>query len=168
MLALLSTYVVGFFATAGAAGTDIASNSRNGSDVQWGGLFGVTLATIIAGGLAILVVAGAYGAGMVPAAAAGKLNPHRADEAPFRGKGDTSSRHLPKGDCKQVANIVMLLLAISSFPGGCFSAFIAANSFKTTHAQGPAVRSPSASARWWPSLLAVTFVVGQGRSGSLS
>ncbi len=62
VIGLLCTYIVGFFATAGTAGTDIASNSRNGSDVQWGGLFGITLATIIAGGLAILVVAGAYGA----------------------------------------------------------------------------------------------------------
>ena len=33
---------------------------------------------------------------------------------------------------KNLANIFMILLAISSFPGGCFSAFIAANSFKTT------------------------------------
>ena len=33
---------------------------------------------------------------------------------------------------ENLANIFMILLAISSFPGGCFSAFIAANSFKTT------------------------------------
>jgi cytosine permease len=31
-----------------------------------------------------------------------------------------------------VANTMMILLAISSFPPACFSAFIAANSFKTT------------------------------------
>ena len=33
---------------------------------------------------------------------------------------------------KDVANVVMILLAISSIPGACFSSFIAANSFKTT------------------------------------
>ena len=62
VLALLSTYVVGFFATAGAAGADIASNSRSTSDVQWGGLVGITLATVVAGGLAMLIVAGATAA----------------------------------------------------------------------------------------------------------
>jgi len=33
---------------------------------------------------------------------------------------------------KQTAKIFMLLLAIAAFPPACFSAFIAANSFKTT------------------------------------
>jgi cytosine permease len=128
IMALLSTYIVGFFATAGAAGTDIASNSRNASDVQWGGLFGITLTTILAGGLAILVVAGAYGAGMVPAGTAGNLNPLDLMSA-VRGKGEMTT---PIMQFKEVANVIMILLAISSFPGGCFSAFIAANSFKTT------------------------------------
>ena len=70
-VAFLSVYVVGFFATAGAAGTDIASSSRTARDVQLGGLTGIGLATIVAGGLAILIVAGAYGAGLVPAKLAG-------------------------------------------------------------------------------------------------
>ena len=96
--------------------------------MQWGGLFGITLATIIAGGLAILVVAGAYGANMVPASVAGNLNPLDLMSA-VRGKGETVS---PIMQFKEVANVIMILLAISSFPGGCFSAFIAANSFKTT------------------------------------
>ncbi len=90
VVAFLLTYVVGFFATAGAAGTDIASNSRKGSDVQWGGLFGITLATVLAGGLAIVVVAGAYGANMVPASVAGSLNPLDLMNA-VRGKGETVS-----------------------------------------------------------------------------
>ena len=34
VLAFLSVYIVGFFATAGAAGTDIASSSRDARDVQ--------------------------------------------------------------------------------------------------------------------------------------
>ena len=137
VFAFLLTYVVGFFATAGAAGTDIASNSRNGSDVQWGGLVGVTLATVIAGGLAILVVAGAYGGTMVPASVAGSLNPLDLISA-VRGRGETIS---PIMQFKEVANVIMILLAISSFPGGCFSAFIAANSFKTTLPKVPPLLS---------------------------
>ncbi len=58
VLAILSTYVVGFFATAGAAGADIASNNRDNRDVQLGGLAGITLATFVAGGAAIIIVAG--------------------------------------------------------------------------------------------------------------
>ncbi len=137
VFAFFLTYVVGFFATAGAAGTDIASNSRNGSDVQWGGLVGVTLTAIVAGGLAILVVAGAYGADMVPASVAGSLNPLDLMSA-VRGKGETIS---PIMQFKEVANVIMILLAISSFPGGCFSAFIAANSFKTTLPKVPPLLS---------------------------
>ena len=64
VIALLSTYIVGFFATAGAAGTDIASSNRNAKDVQLGGLVGVAGATIFAGGLALLIVAGAHTQGM--------------------------------------------------------------------------------------------------------
>ena len=38
--------IVGFFATAGAAGVDIASSNRDSKDVQLGGLVGVAGATI--------------------------------------------------------------------------------------------------------------------------
>ena len=51
--------VVGFFATAGAAGVDFGLNSRNESDVRWGGLVGVGLAILVAGGLPLMAVAGA-------------------------------------------------------------------------------------------------------------
>ena len=34
IMAILCIYIVGFFATAGAAGTDIASNSRSVEDVH--------------------------------------------------------------------------------------------------------------------------------------
>ncbi len=121
ILTFLTTVIVGFFATAGAAGTDIAMAGRDPKDVQLGGMVGIVLSTIFAGGLAVIVVAGAYGGGLVPAAAdnaATSLNP----------------LDLMKGGLlsQNVSNIFMILLAISSFPGGCFSAFIAANSFKTT------------------------------------
>ena len=56
--------IVGFFATAGAAGVDIASSNRDAKDVQLGGLAGVAGATIFTGCLALLIVAGAYGAGL--------------------------------------------------------------------------------------------------------
>ncbi len=118
VIAIMCTYIVGFFATAGAAGVDFGMNNRNENDVQWGGLIGVALATILAGGLAILIVAGAYGAGMVPENMAGNLNPV----------------DLMKGGIltARTANVIMILLAVSAFPPACFSAFIAANSFKTT------------------------------------
>ena len=118
VIALLSTYIVGFFATAGAAGTDVAANSRSKRDVQLGGLSGIALATILSGGMTILVVAGAYGAQMVHGEMSGTVNPIE----------------LMNGTIlhKDMANVIMILLAISSIPGACFSAFIAANSFKTT------------------------------------
>ena len=57
--------IVGFFATAGAAGVDIASSNRDAKDVQLGGLVGVAGATIFTGCLALLIVAGTYGAGLM-------------------------------------------------------------------------------------------------------
>ena len=53
--------VLGFFATGGAAGADFGMNSRNAKDVRWGGLVGILLAAVVAGGLALLSVAGAHG-----------------------------------------------------------------------------------------------------------
>lgn len=119
IILLLVGVVTGFFATAGAAGADIAMNSRDVRDVQWGGLTGIALATLFAGGLSVLVVAGAYG---MPEALP---------------KSDLGSYldplHLMKGILGETtANVFLILLAISAFPGGCFSAYIAATSFKTT------------------------------------
>jgi cytosine permease len=115
---LLTGVVVGFFATAGAAGADLAMNSRNAKDVHLGGLSGVALATIFAGGLSILIVAGTYGLGKVPTSEMKTyLDPLHVMSGVV---GDTA------------AKVMLVLLAISAFPGGCFSAFIAANSFRTT------------------------------------
>jgi len=115
VLALLSTYIVGFFATAGAAGCDFGMNNRDARDVQWGGLFGIAGATILAGGLALLIVAGAHGAGKAADPAALQAT------ALMGGIVGTKT-----------AAVFMYLLAIAAFPPACFSAFIAANSFKTT------------------------------------
>jgi cytosine permease len=115
IVALLGTYIVGFFATAGAAGADIAMNNRNGKDVQLGGLFGVALATIVAGGLSLLIVAGAYGM-KLPGT-----------------NGVVQTTNLMGAIVGvKIAPVFMYLLAIAAFPPACFSAFIAANSFKTT------------------------------------
>jgi len=115
ILALLATYVVGFFATAGAAGADFGMNNRNAKDVHLGGLAGVALSTVFAGGLALLIVAGAYGSGIVTGGAIME---------PPRLMGNIV------GD--KTATVFMYLLAIAAFPPACFSSFIAANSFKTT------------------------------------
>jgi cytosine permease len=124
VIAVLCTYVVGFFATAGAAGTDIASSTRNESDVHWGGMVGIVLATLIAGGAAILVIAGVYGSYQAGAAHNLIAANHLGNYSPVEILEDILG--------KDVANLAMIGLAISSFPGACFSALIAANSFKTT------------------------------------
>jgi len=61
VLAFMLAYVVGFFATAGAAGVDFGTNSVDGKDVNRGGLFGIALAIVLTAGLSILIVAGAHG-----------------------------------------------------------------------------------------------------------
>ena len=71
----LCTYVVGFFATAGAAGADIAANGRNEKDAQLGGIGGIVLPTVLAGAATFLIVAGAYGAHLVKPEHIGTLNP---------------------------------------------------------------------------------------------
>jgi cytosine permease len=115
IIALICTYIVGFFATAGAAGADFGMNNRDAKDVQLGGLVGIALATLFAGGLAILIVAGAHGAGQA------------SDAAVLR------ATSLMDGIVGQKTSAVfMYLLAIAAFPPACFSSFIAANSFKTT------------------------------------
>jgi cytosine permease len=51
--------MIGFFATAGAAGADFGMNARNEKDVRMGGIVGIALAIVYAGGLPILSVLGA-------------------------------------------------------------------------------------------------------------
>ncbi len=115
VIAVLLTYVIGFFATAGAAGTDFGMNSRDSKDVAMGGLVGISGATIFAGGLALLIVAGTFGSGK--ATVASGLNPTQLMGILVGGK---------------TGAVFMWLLALAAFPPACFSSFIAANSFKTT------------------------------------
>ena len=124
VLLFLSTYIVGFFATAGAAGADFGMNNRDGTDVQLGGLVGIVGATFFAGGLAILIVAGAYGGGMITTPElVGQLDP--VDLMPDILGGGAVLGLTPTGWVK-------FLLAVACFAPACFPAFIAANSFRTT------------------------------------
>lgn len=145
VIAVLCTYVVGFFATAGAAGVDMGMNNRNPKDVQLAGLAGVVLATVVAGGLAIFIVAGACGGGLLAGGSGGSLNPIKL---------------LPELMGEGNANTIMILLAISAFPPVCFSAFIAANSMKTTLPKVNPWLSVGCGAAA-AILLAVTGVVGR-------
>ncbi len=121
VFAFALTYIVGFFATAGAAGVDFGTGSRDKNDVSMGGLIGVALAIFLTIGAAILITAGYYGTDAGKAAlAAGTvdLNPMNLMGAIF--KNDT------------VAKWLAFALAITAFPSACFSSLIAANSIKTT------------------------------------
>jgi len=117
MLAL----VIGFFATAGAAGADFGMNSRNRGDVFWGGLIGIGLAVLVAGGLPLLSVAGHLGAAgqsTLPG-----LKPGAPDD-PYAYTAAISS-------VKGLASIMFFLFAAASVAPTCFCTFIAANSFTT-------------------------------------
>ncbi len=120
VFAFALTYIVGFFATAGAAGVDFGTGSRNKSDVSMGGLFGVALAIFLTIGAAILITAGYYGTEAGKAAlAAGTvdLNPMNLMSKIFN---------------DSIAKWLAFALAITAFPSACFSSLIAANSIKTT------------------------------------
>jgi cytosine permease len=151
VIALCITYIVGFFATAGAAGVDFGMNNKDEKDVQMGGLMGIALAAIVAGGAAILIAAGAFGKGTygLNTADAGFMGAIMGSE----GAGKTMA----------------LLLAVAAFPPACFSSFIAANSFKTTLPKvnpfisvgiGTAVSILLAVTGWAGSVISVFTVIG--------
>ncbi len=113
--------VVGFFATAGAAGTDFGMSSRSKNDVTLGGLTGIALPIVLVGGLALAGVAGAHGL-------------------------DSSIADYEFGTAVKLiggmlATGMFLLFAIASVAPGCFSTFIAANSFGTMLPQIPRMTS---------------------------
>lgn len=123
VLAFILTFVVGFFATAGAAGVDFGTNSRDKGDVSKGGLVGVALAIIVTAGISMLIVAGTYGSAEFSAAAVAAASK---DGLILQTPG------LIPVLMGKSAGLIMFLLAIAAFPPACFSSFIAANSFKTT------------------------------------
>jgi len=113
VLALICTYIVGFFATAGAAGCDMGSHNKDRGAIQLAGLVGIAGATIFAGGIALVAIAGAKGMGWADIT----LSPYASLSAILG---------------TQMGGVFILLLAIAAFPAACFSSLIAANSFKAT------------------------------------
>ena len=111
---LMGIYILGFFATAGAAGCDMGSANRNSTDIQLGGLVGILGSTVFAGGLSLAIYAGAYGQGLCSGTIGWTTNLMNAI------MGDTWGK------------VFMFALAIAAFPSACFCSMIAANSFKTT------------------------------------
>jgi len=114
VLSVVCAYIVGFFATAGAAGCDMGSNNKDAKAVQRAGLVGIAGATIFTGAIALLAIAGAQGSGTIEAIS---MNPFES---------------LKQITGERLGIIFVLLLTIAAFPGACFSSLIAANSFKTT------------------------------------
>jgi cytosine permease len=139
--------IVGFFATAGAAGVDFGMNSKDAPDVNRGGLVGILLAILLTAGGATLAVAGARGMGALPNA---KIDEPTAEQMQKDNKGEKDiQEELRKQDLTLtnglksekaglppwLVSAMMIGLTIAAFPGACFSSFIAANSFKTVMPQ---------------------------------
>jgi cytosine permease len=118
--AMVLSIVIGFFATAGAAGADFGTNSRDEKDVRWGGLVGILGAAVIAAGLPLISIAGAHA-----------NNPNLGwDYA-----------DVIKGIGGPIGSVMFLLFAIASIPSTCFCAFIAGNSLNTMIPSVPRVAS---------------------------
>ncbi len=130
------TMVIGFFATAGAAGADFGMNNRNRTDIVLGGLTGITLPILIAGGLPLLSVAGYLG------------------KHPESSNYDYAAAILSVG---KLAPIMFFLFAAASLVPTCFCTFIAANSFGTMLPKIPKTLSTLAGVTVG-ALLAVTGV----------
>jgi cytosine permease len=86
-------------------------NNRDAKDVKWGGLAGIALASVVAGGLALLSVAGAHG--LDPS-----LIGYQYDDVVQAIGGP-------------VATAMFFLFALASVPATCFCSFIVGNSFST-------------------------------------
>jgi cytosine permease len=110
---IMLAIVIGFFATAGAAGSDFGLNNRSRADVAWGGLIGIALAIVVAGGLPVLSVAGHVG--LTSAA----LTP------------DNLAYSAAVTQVGTLASAVFFLFAAASVAPTCFCTFIASNSFAT-------------------------------------
>ncbi|MGA3072670.1 MAG: cytosine permease [Bryobacteraceae bacterium] len=120
---LLIQIIIGFFATAGAAGADFGMNSRNAKDVRMGGLTGITLAIVFAAGLPLLSVAGASTLYKLPGLGYDDV---------IRSIGGL------------LATAMFALFTIASVAPACFCAFIAGNSFSTMIPGVPRVSSTMA------------------------
>jgi cytosine permease len=108
---LLLQIVIGFFATAGAAGADFGTFSRDRRDVRWGGIIGIVVAVMVAGGLPLLSVAGAK-----------VLMPNLVG---FDYDAVVNAIGGP------LAKAMFFLFTLACIPPACFSSFIVGNSFST-------------------------------------
>jgi cytosine permease len=115
ILAMIAT-IVGFFATAGAAGVDFGMNNRDERDVEMGGYVGIIAAIVVTAGISVIAVAGARAQDIV------------GPNVPDSHMMTTALRMRLPGT---LYSIIMIGLTLAAFPGACFSSFIAANSFKT-------------------------------------
>jgi cytosine permease len=104
------TIVIGYFATAGAAGADFGMNNASRKDIFFGGVYGIIGGTLIAGALPILSVAGYLGRNAGPQSY------------------DYSAAIASVG---ALAPVMFFLFAAASMVPTCFSSFIASNSFST-------------------------------------
>ncbi|RJP22970.1 MAG: cytosine permease [Candidatus Omnitrophota bacterium] len=135
--------VIGFFATAGAAGADFGMNNRDKNDVIMGGLVGVAVSIFICGLLPILAIAGVMA-----------NNPELANAETGAWTFGQAIGAMTGGQ------LMFLLFAIASMAPACFCSFIIANSFSTM--------IPSISRMAWTMggatigiILAVTGIAGQ-------
>lgn len=104
--------IIGFFATAGAAGTDFGMNARNERDVRLGGIVGIAIASFIAAALPLVSVAGAK-----------VLFPEH--------MAVLSYENVIAGIGGPLARIMFFLFAAACVAPACFCAFIAGNSLST-------------------------------------
>jgi cytosine permease len=118
---LLIQIVTGFFATAGAAGADFGMENRDKRDIVWGGLVGIWLAVLYAGGLSLIAMAGAH-----------SRHPE------FHSFTFDGLIGLTGGTLGQT---IFFLYAVASIPGACFCSFIIGNSFATMLPSTPRVWS---------------------------
>jgi cytosine permease len=103
------TIVIGYFATAGAAGADFGMTNRSRKDIVLGGVFGIVAGALIAGGLPILSVAGYVG----------------------RSGASNYDYTAAIASVGALAPVMFFLFAAASLVPTCFSSFIASNSFST-------------------------------------
>jgi cytosine permease len=125
VFSLIAAYVIGFFATAGAAGVGICSVVRSRTAVQLGGFFGIILPTVLSGAAALIIVAGAQNIALE----AGKpelLTVYKVPELFGLLLPQPLFAGLTLGD------VCMFLLAVAAFPSACFCTLIAADSIKTS------------------------------------
>ncbi|MDR0391012.1 MAG: hypothetical protein LBH59_03820 [Planctomycetaceae bacterium] len=126
IISLICTYVIGFFATAGAAGVNFGCNNKNKVAVHLGGLVGIVFSTVFAGVIALVVVAGAQH--IITQGAA--VNEYSSVLVTYTVATREFLGVILGND--QLARVFLFLLALAAFPSACFCTFIAAGCIKTS------------------------------------